>query len=114
MAKKSAEPTKPASGAELKEALAALKEAENLPAGKERETALAKARENVFTLQQGIPTASVDADGLAAASKNHAAILKEQRLEKLARQHPEVRELLNALAKLKATIKGPGKADKSE
>jgi hypothetical protein len=105
MAKKSTEPTKPATGAELTEALAALKEAENLPAGKEREDALAKARENVFTLQQGIPTASVDANGLAAASRNHAAILKEQRLEKLARQHPEVRELLAEIARLKAKAK---------
>ncbi len=95
---------------DLTVAFALLQEAENMPTRnpsevRARETRLRQIRSHVFQLQQGVPRIVVDANGYAASAKRHAEVLKEQRLELMAREHPEVRELLAELAKLKAKAK---------
>jgi hypothetical protein len=89
----------------LKDALAQLQRAEALPERTAREekikqVRLTKVRRRVYELQQGLPQISILADELVPSLQNQAAILKRQRLELLAREHPEVRELLEAHQKL--------------
>jgi uncharacterized phage infection (PIP) family protein YhgE len=93
----------------LRDALAQLQQVEALPertAKEERikQVRLAKIRKRVHQLQQGLPQISTGADQLVPSLQNQAAILKRQRLELLAREHPEVRELLEAHQKLTEEI----------
>lgn len=65
-------------------------------------------RKHINDLQNGAAHPHIDANGQAAAQKNHARILRRQRLETLARQNPDVKELLaerDALAKTSETKK---------
>ncbi len=95
---------------DLKAAFAQLAEAERMPETtlvqtKLKHQRLLRVRRNVCVLQQGLPAVVLTADDIAAAQQKHAKIIRDQRLEYLAREHPEVRALLDSHRKLEAELK---------
>jgi hypothetical protein len=84
----------------LKESIALLQQLEGLPERNWKEE-LAKAavlkviRAHVFKLQQGTEAPPISADDIAVMSKNTARHIKEHRIKQLARDHIEVRELID-------------------
>lgn len=92
---------------DLKASLALLQQTESLPTRNPAEEAIRAAKLNlirahVFRLQQGLPVIAIDPNELAKASARSAAILKAQRLELLARENPEIRELLAEVDRLRS------------
>ena len=95
---------------DLKAAFAQLAESERMPEAtlqqqKLKHQRLLRVRRNVCVLQQGLPAVVLTADDIAVVQKKHAKIIREQRLEYLAREHPEVRTLLDSHRKLEAELK---------
>ena len=107
---RTAEPVaQPALPADLKDAIALLQriEAERPTSPQQaldKATRLASVRAHVSRLQQGLPTLSMSPDILAKAAPMHTAALKAERLERLAREHPEVQGLLDRLAELEKRL----------
>jgi len=86
---------------DLKESFALLNKIDGLPESTsklEREKAARRSRvcKHIARLQAGLPIIHLGADELAKSQKNHSKILKRQRIELLARENLDVRELLEA------------------
>lgn len=83
----------------LKDAFKALQEADALPERNPKEErfkakALSIIRPHIAKLQQGLPVLPNDSDSYGHSVGNHAASLRQHRLESMARTHPEIKELI--------------------
>jgi len=100
VADEDADPGEPGAFPEkLQDSFAMLAELEKMPERTPKEERAKRGlinplKDHIFRLQQGLPTIHLTADDLHHSQKGQTAILRQQKLEAIARENLEVRQLL--------------------